>query len=259
MAYELLSGQDIRKLAVDVNAKQNQGFIPAGGISYKDGTYFQFMAPSDIPSPSLYGIVMSQDVDDFSRRAALSPGAPLGTLIQHKSFFIQAFGTAVSDSGTVTIPLAVSNGGTGATTVDAARSTFGIDRFSQGAAATTVYTPNQRYALETNNSGNWGLFDIVVGDWRPLGVGQGGTSATTVAQAKLNLEIPDRGAAVANATSAASTIPASLAAGATLEEVVTTVNALITALTAVRSNSGSSVSQLNALLTSLRAAGALLT
>lgn len=259
MAYILLSGQDVRKLAVDVNAKQTQGFIPAGGVSYKDGTYFQFMAPSDISSPSLYGIVMSQDVDEFSKRAAMSPGAPLGTLIQHKAFFIQAFGTAVSDSGTVTIPLAVSNGGTGATTVEGAKVNLGVDGLVSTASDVSLFTPNDGFVFSINNAGYWGNFNRATGEWQALGVGQGGTSATTLAQAKINLEIPNRGAAVANATSASSTVPAALAAGATLEEVVTTVNALITALTAVRSNSGSSVAQLNALLTSLRTAGAILT
>lgn len=253
MAYELLSGQDIRKLAVDVNAKQNQGFIPAGGISYKDGTYFQFMAPSDIPSPSLYGIVMSQDVDDFSRRAALSPGAPLGTLIQHKSFFIQAFGTAVSDSGTVTIPLAVSNGGTGATTVDAARVNLKIDKLEQRDFETIVMSQNKGQYIFVSDYGVWGAYSPSAGELA-LGMSYGGTGARDAAGARANLGI-NTAAAVSNATSAASTVPSALATGATLEEVITTVNALITALTAVRSNSGSSVTQLNALLTSLRASG----
>lgn len=221
MAYILMSGQDIRKLAVNVNAKQSQGFIPAGGLSYKDGTFYQFMAPTDIPDPALYGIVMTQSDLDFAARAALMPGVPLGTMIQHNAFFIQAFGTAVSDSGMIQIPLAVTNGGTGATTINAARENLQVDRVEQSTTETRLTTQNKSYRLTLTDAGTWGLYRIGEYEgWRALDIGQGGTGAVTAAAARANLGI-NTAAAVAN-----------LATDADLPTTVAKVNALLASLRA---------------------------
>lgn len=220
MAYILMSGQDIRKLAVNVNAKQGQGFIPAGGLSYKDGTFYQFMAPTDIPDPALYGIVMTQSDLDFAARAALMPGAPLGTMIQRNAFFIQAFGTAVSDSGMIQIPLAVVNGGTGATTADGARINLNVDRVRQEAGSTRLWSANKSSYLFVNNNKDWGSWDVALNQPVPLSIGQGGTGAPTAAAARANLGI-NTAAAVAD-----------LATGADLPTTVAKVNDLLASLRA---------------------------
>lgn len=224
MAYILMSGQDIRKLAVNVNAKQSQGFIPAGGLSYKDGIFYQFMAPTDLPDPTLYGIVMTQSDLDFAARAALMPGAPLGNMIQHNAFFIQAFGTVVSDSGMIQIPLAVTNGGTGATNINAARKNLQVDRFNQAVAARTVVyttdTPGEGVYLQLDSTGRWGVYNPATVNWQPLAIAQGGTGAVTAAAARANLGI-NTAAAVAN-----------LATDADLPTTVAKVNALLASLRA---------------------------
>lgn len=221
MAYILMSGQDIRKLAVNVNAKQSQGFIPAGGVSYKDGTFYQFMAPTDIPDPALYGIVMTQSDLDFAAHAALMPGAPLGTMIQHKAYFIQAFGTAVSDSGMIQIPLAVVNGGTGATTAAGARGNLEIDRFDQKPTETQIFSPNKETYMFVDNNG-WGCYRTTPGSagYLALSVDIGGTGATTAAGARANLGINTADAV------------ADLATDADLPTTVAKVNDLLASLRA---------------------------
>lgn len=68
-----------------------------------------------------------------------------------------------------------------------------------------------------------------------------------------------QGAAVANANATSSSVVAALATGADLPTTVAKVNEVITALNAVRSDSGSALTTVNAALTSLRASGALAT
>lgn len=90
-----------------------------------------------------------------------------------------------------------------------------------------------------------------------------------LAQSGADVTIPDatttvkgvvlQGAAVANANSTSSSVVSALATGADLATTVAKVNEVITALNAVRSNAGASLTTVNAALTSLRASGALAT
>lgn len=90
-----------------------------------------------------------------------------------------------------------------------------------------------------------------------------------LAQSGADVVIPDatttvkgvvlQGAAVANANATSSSVVTALAAGADLPTTVAKVNEVITALNAIRSNAGASLTTVNAALTSLRASGALAT
>lgn len=85
------------------------------------------------------------------------------------------------------VPLAIPQGGTGARDLAGARTNLQIDRFSQAVNETSIYTPNSKYYLSLNNNGAWGYWDLTADNWRPLGVGQGGTGARDANTAWTNL------------------------------------------------------------------------
>ena len=84
-----------------------------------------------------------------------------------------------------TVPII--NGGTGATTAAGARTNLSVDRLTQYATETSISTPNARFLLVANNSGTWGFYDRTANSWQPLGIGQGGTGATTADGARMSL------------------------------------------------------------------------
>lgn len=87
----------------------------------------------------------------------------------------------------LTTALSVSQGGTGATSAANARTNLNIDRFSQTSNETSIFTPNTNFYLTLNNSSQWGYWNRTNNGWQPLGIGQGGTGATTPSAARTNL------------------------------------------------------------------------
>lgn len=85
------------------------------------------------------------------------------------------------------VPLAIPQGGTGARDLAGARTNLQINRFSQAVNETSIYTPNSKYYLSLNNDSAWGYWDLTANNWRPLGVGQGGTGARDANAAWTNL------------------------------------------------------------------------
>ena len=87
-------------------------------------------------------------------------------------------------TGTI-VPIA--NGGTGANTVAAARTNLQINRLTQGASYTDLMSNNNTTRLRVQDNNAWGGSDGT--NWIALGVGQGGTGATNVTNAKINLSL----------------------------------------------------------------------
>uniref|UniRef100_A0AAU6NTL1 Peptidase S74 domain-containing protein n=1 Tax=Escherichia phage 1-6af TaxID=3117707 RepID=A0AAU6NTL1_9CAUD len=85
------------------------------------------------------------------------------------------------------IPLGVGQGGTGATTVVSARENLGVNRVIQGGSYSDFLTANGSNRLRIQDNGAWGSSTGT--GWIPLGVGQGGTGATTAAGARANLNL----------------------------------------------------------------------
>lgn len=75
--------------------------------------------------------------------------------------------------------------------VPAARISLELDRFSQNPNETVIYSPDRTkyYGISNGGTGSWGVFDSTTQKWLPLGVGQGGTGATTDADARINLKL----------------------------------------------------------------------
>lgn len=75
------------------------------------------------------------------------------------------------------VPLAIQQGGTGATDAAGARKNLGVDRIIQGVSASTLITsadPDKRLILR--DDGAWGYFSVSNNAWQPLGIAQGGTN-----------------------------------------------------------------------------------
>lgn len=77
------------------------------------------------------------------------------------------------------------------TDIGAARTNLELDRFSQYPNETVIYSPDRTkyYGISNGDYGSWGVFDSTTHKWLPLGVGQGGTGATTDADARINLKL----------------------------------------------------------------------
>ncbi|ECR8503219.1 tail fiber domain-containing protein [Salmonella enterica] len=95
------------------------------------------------------------------------------------------------DTNGNSIPLGVANGGTGSTNVVGARTNLELDRFGQNPNETVIYSPDRTkyYGISNGGIGSWGVFDSTTQKWLPLGVGQGGTGATTDGDARINLKL----------------------------------------------------------------------
>lgn len=86
----------------------------------------------------------------------------------------------------VYVPLRITDGGTGATNAAGARINLQVDRLSQSAGSTVLYTPSREVALTLQDT-LWGVYKAGTNDTIPLGVYSGGTGATTAAGARTNL------------------------------------------------------------------------
>ncbi|EMO5716204.1 tail fiber domain-containing protein [Enterobacter bugandensis] len=98
-------------------------------------------------------------------------------------------------------PLGVGGGGTGATNAANARINLQLDRVNQASGETMIYSPDKQAYLTVRTGGEWGVYDINTG-YKPLGIAQGGTGATSVGSARTNFGLGSEQAVVfANITS----------------------------------------------------------
>ncbi|CQF39815.1 Uncharacterised protein [Salmonella enterica subsp. enterica serovar Typhimurium str. DT104] len=86
------------------------------------------------------------------------------------------------------IALGVQQGGTGSNTPAGARVNLELNRFNQSTGETFIQSPDTMKYLTVGNDG-WGYWNTQTQQFSPLGILQGGTGATTVQQAKINLQI----------------------------------------------------------------------
>lgn len=89
-----------------------------------------------------------------------------------------------------TVP--VTNGGTGANSIDGAKTKFGINRFSQTTLDTRMSSPDAKKILRIAD-GVWGAYNLETDQEIPLGIASGGTGATSTAQTRRNLELSEWG------------------------------------------------------------------
>ena len=101
-----------------------------------------------------------------------------------------------------TVPL--SKGGTGGTSLAEARSNLGVNRLVQGLVDTYITSQSDNYRLFVNDSGAWGVLNNI-GTPMALALSQGGTGATTAADARANLGLGS--AATANLGNRANQVP----------------------------------------------------
>lgn len=101
-----------------------------------------------------------------------------------------------------TVPL--SKGGTGGTSLAEARSNLGVNRLVQGLVDTYITSQSDNYRLFVNDSGAWGVLNNI-GTPMALALSQGGTGATTAADARANLGLGS--AATANLGNGANQVP----------------------------------------------------
>ncbi|EPV1386380.1 pyocin knob domain-containing protein [Escherichia coli] len=95
--------------------------------------------------------------------------------------------TAWKESYNADSVIPIANGGTGANTVAAARTNLQINRLTQGASYTDLMSNNNTTRLRVQDNNAWGGSDGT--NWIALGLGQGGTGATTAAAARVNLAL----------------------------------------------------------------------
>lgn len=90
-------------------------------------------------------------------------------------------------AGTTTKGLTIDMGGTGATSVSAAKTNLGLDVFVSGGTQTIIQSPNKTNYMYVNDSGVWGGYSS--SGPLALGIGQGGTGALNIADARANLQV----------------------------------------------------------------------
>lgn len=86
----------------------------------------------------------------------------------------------------LTSPLGVAFGGTGASSIEGARTALGISNFSSVGTSSSVHTPSQNHRLVVNDAGVWGVVKTD-NTWIALPVAQGGTGAANASSARINL------------------------------------------------------------------------
>jgi len=85
--------------------------------------------------------------------------------------------------------LAVTSGGTGSNTITGAKSNLGIAHVQAGSTQSNYLSPNGKYYLWVNDSGEWGAYSSTGEGNMALAVNKGGTGGRTVAEARTNLDV----------------------------------------------------------------------
>ncbi|MDT0637964.1 tail fiber domain-containing protein [Citrobacter werkmanii] len=93
------------------------------------------------------------------------------------------------DQNGIGFGLPIVAGGTGATTAAGARANLELSGFITSSTGSTMRSPNGTFILSIDNNGNWGATERNVSGWKPLGIIQGGTGATTADGARNNLGV----------------------------------------------------------------------
>lgn len=86
-----------------------------------------------------------------------------------------------------TSALSIGAGGTGATDISRAKKNFELERFVQTSNSTVMRFGT--FGLNLTSDGTWGVTQSGVSGWIPLGMAQGGTGATTLDSARINLNV----------------------------------------------------------------------
>lgn len=91
--------------------------------------------------------------------------------------------------GNTRVAFPITSGGTGALTVDGARSNLKVDRLLQESDASIITAPGGSWSIAVNgNTGDWGGYDTANKMWNPLGVNRGGTGASDPWNAATNIK-----------------------------------------------------------------------
>lgn len=91
------------------------------------------------------------------------------------------------------VPLALAQGGTGATTAAGARANLNLDRFGAIGSETQMFSPSGSKKIIITND-KWGAYDIAAAKYLPLGIDQGGTGGGTADAARMSLVAAKSGA-----------------------------------------------------------------
>lgn len=105
MAVVILNGQDTTKLSADVNALLSSGYVPACGLTYRNGIFYQPMVTGD--SAVAYSIIDEATDVAFQSKANANAGRALGEILTINGRFIQAYGDGVSDTSSAAFNNAV--------------------------------------------------------------------------------------------------------------------------------------------------------
>ncbi|ENV4137241.1 hypothetical protein ACFJ8K_001307 [Escherichia coli] len=85
--------------------------------------------------------------------------------------------------------LPVASGGTGGRTVAEAKSSLGIAHVQSGSTQSNYLSPNGKYYLWVNDSGEWGAYSSTGEGNMALAVNKGGTGGRTISEARSNLDV----------------------------------------------------------------------
>ncbi len=98
MAVIIVNGQDTAKLIAEVNGYRQAGFVPACGLSYTKGIFYQPLISGE--SQVVYGII--DEVTDVAFQSGANYASEeygaqaLGEMLNINGRFVQAFGDGVS-------------------------------------------------------------------------------------------------------------------------------------------------------------------
>lgn len=96
----------------------------------------------------------------------------------------------ITELNALTKAIKISQGGTGATTLDGAKKALQVERLRQQDNGTFIVSPNEKYSLFIYDSGDFGLIESSTAAVQALKVAFGGTGGTTPKTARKSLNVP---------------------------------------------------------------------